>query len=202
MKIAMIGTGNVGGNLGRRLLSSGYDVVFGVRNLEGTGLEKDAQVALVADAVAEASVVFLAVPGGVAVQAIKDLELEDKILVDCTNPIRWDEGPVWDPPKEGSNAQAIAAATKASVVKAFNTFGAEFHGDPETSLGGVDVQIASDDDAAVAVIREIAEGAGFHIVPSGGLRNAGLLENLAVLWIHLALVEKGGRERAFKLVSR
>ena len=202
MKIAMIGTGNVGGNLGQRLLSNGYDVVFGVRNLEETGLDEDAQVALVADAVAQSSVVFLAVPGGVAVDVVEALDLEDKVLVDCTNPIKWENGPVWNPPKEGSNAQAIAANTKASVVKAFNTFGAEFHADPHTSAGAVDVQIASDDPDAVAVVREIAEDLGFHLVTCGGLRNAALLENLAVLWIHLAMVEDGDRERAFKLVPR
>jgi len=48
----------------------------------------------------------------------------------------------------------------------------------------------------------VAEAAGFTPVDSGPLRNAAVLENLAILWIHLALREGHGRSWAFKKVNR
>ncbi|MCB9595808.1 MAG: NAD(P)-binding domain-containing protein [Sandaracinaceae bacterium] len=208
-KIAMIGAGNVGGNLGARLSRAGVPVRFGVR--EGSDVSPvlarcapDAAATPVAEAAAWADVIFLAVPGRAAVDAARGLGAVDgKILVDCTNPLRFDAGPVWNPPAEGSNAQAIAAACPtARVVKAFNTFGAEHHEDPITAAGAVDVQLAGDDAEAKATLASLCEAGGFHAVDCGPLRNAGVLENLAVLWIHLAMVGGQGRDVAFKLVGR
>jgi len=143
------------------------------------------------------------VPGGVAVEAATALgDLTGKVLVDCTNPIRWDQGPVWAPPAEGSNAAALAKALPGvAVVKAFSTFGAEFHADPSLSEGPVDVQLAGDAEGRSRVA-DLARHAGFCPIDAGPLRNAAVLENLAVLWIHLATVGGHGREVAFKLLSR
>jgi NADPH-dependent F420 reductase len=204
-RIAIIGTGNVGGALGVRMSLAGYDVTFGTRR--GAALEElvgrtggRARTAALAEAVATASVVVLAVPGAAAVEAARGLgDLSGKIVVDCTNPLRWDAGPVWTPPAEGSNAAAIAAAAPgARVVKAWNTFGAEHHGDPDLGDGRrADVFIAGDDADARQVVAEIASRCGFSPVDSGPLRNAAVLENVAILWIHLATV--GGRGREFVL---
>jgi len=98
------------------------------------------------------------------------------VLVDGTNPLRSDAaGPVWDPPAEGSSAQALAAAL-----------------------------VAGDDDTArvTVVVLALATRFGFRGVDAGPLRNAGLLENLAILRIHLAV--KGGfwRHFAFRVDAR
>ncbi|HJL18465.1 MAG TPA: NAD(P)-binding domain-containing protein [Sandaracinaceae bacterium LLY-WYZ-13_1] len=207
--IAMIGAGNVGGNLGARLSKAGAPVRFGVR--EGADAREalarcadDAEALPVREAAAAADVIFVAVPGGVAIEAAKGLgDVSGKVVVDCTNPLRFDGGPVWTPPAEGSNAAAIAAALEgARVLKGFNTFGAELHADPALSAGPVDVQLAGDDAEAKAMVSELAERAGFRPIDAGTLRNAAVLENLAVLWIHLALVGGHGREVGFKLVGR
>lgn len=207
--IAIIGTGNVGGALGARLARAGYAVCFGVREGKDPGdllarAGQGATAASPADASARADVVVLAVPGPVAVDAATALgDLTGKILIDCTNPLRWDEGPVWDPPAEGSNSAALAKALPgARVIKAFNTFGAEFHADPALSAGPADVQIAGDDDEARRTVAAIVERTGFCPVDVGPLRNAAVLENLAMLWIHLATVGGKGRDAAFKLISR
>ena len=202
MKIGIIGTGNVGGNLGVRLSKAGLPVRFGARD------DKDAAALLarcgagatlgtVKEAAKDADVVFLAVPGQVAVDVARSLApvLAGKVVVDCNNPLTWKEGPVWTPPAEGSLAQAIAkAAPGAKVIKAFNTFGAEHHLEPK----GADVLYAGDDEQAKKVLAEIATKAGFLAIDAGPLRNAGLLENVATLWIHLATV--GGRGRSFSIV--
>ncbi len=97
-RIAMIGTGNIGGTLGRRLHEAGYNVVFGARDATAAAAKlQNANVPILslADAVRGAGVVFMAVPAVAAVSAAIDLELEPgTILVDCTNPLKWDGGPV------------------------------------------------------------------------------------------------------------
>ncbi|MGH7285317.1 MAG: NADPH-dependent F420 reductase [Polyangiaceae bacterium] len=208
-KVAVIGAGNVGGNLGTRLSNSGIDVKFGVR--EGTDTKallaktKGATSASVEDAAKWGDIVFLAVPGNVALDVAKQLAkiLEGKIVVDCNNPLTWKEGPVWNPPAEGSLAQAIAKAAPGSrVVKGFNQFGAEFHLDPSLPGGGANVFLAGDDADAKKAVTEIANKAGFRAVDAGPLRNAGVLENVAMLWIHLAMVGGQGRDFAFVMQRR
>ncbi len=208
MSIAIIGAGNVGANLGIRLSQSGYDVIFGVRgDKDLTDLlercDGRARKASVAEAVAGGAVVFLAVPADAAVSALAGMELTGKIVVDCNNPVSWTDGPAWAPPAAGSITAALAEAyPQARCVKGFNTFGAEFHLDPSLGDTVIDVHLASDDAAAKAEVAAIAERAGFSVIDAGGLRNAALLESLAVLWIHLAIAEGRGRFIGFKLLER
>lgn len=209
-KVAVIGAGNVGGNLGARISKSGFPVRFGVK--EGAGAKEvlakcapDASATDAASAAAWADVVFMAVPGTVAVEVAASLarSLEGKVVVDCNNPLTWKEGPVWAPPPEGSLAHAIAKAAPGSrVVKGFNQFGAEFHGDPTLPGGGAQVFLAADDAEAKKLVSEVATKSGFRPVDSGPLRNAAVLENVAMLWIHLALVGGHGREFAFTMQRR
>ena len=209
-RIAVIGAGNVGGNLGARLSKSGFPVRFGVRDAKGSAellasCAADASTGSPADAAGWGEVVFLAVPGSAAVDVARSLskELAGKIVVDCNNALVWKEGPVWTPPPEGSLTAAIAkAAPDAKVVKGFNGFGAEFHADPSVGSDRATVFFAGDDAAAKKTLAEIAERAGFHPVDAGPLRNAAVVENVAILWIHLALVGGQGREFAFVMKKR
>ncbi len=209
-KVAIIGAGNVGCGSGARISKSGFPVRFGVK--EGTDAKDvltrcapDASATDPASAAAWADVVFMAVPGNVAVEVAKGLakSLEGKIVVDCNNPLVWKEGPVWNPPPEGSLAAAIAkAAPGARVVKGFNQFGAEFHADPSLPGGGANVFLAADDADAKKMVSDVAAKSGFRPVDSGPLRNAAVLENVAMLWIHLAMVGGHGRNWAFTMVGR
>lgn len=204
--LGIIGTGNVGGALGTRFAQCGFPVIFGAR---GDASElvvkagKSARATSQEAAAREADIVFLAVPGNVAVDVASKLPLDGKIVVDCNNPLRWDKGPVWTPPPEGSLAAAIAkVAPGARVLKAFNGFGAEFHADPNVGGQAVDVFIAGDDAEAKKTLAEVASKAGFSPIDAGPLRNAAVLENVAMLWIHLALAGGHGRDIALKLLRR
>jgi predicted dinucleotide-binding enzyme len=210
--LAIIGTGNVGAALGIRLAGAGHSVRFGVRPGKDQGELLD-QVAAVGghaevmspiDAAAASEIVFLAVPAKAAVEAARALELSlGKILVDCTNPLRWDAGPIWTPPAAGSTtAELDEALPGVRVIKAFNGFGSEFHADPNLGDAAVDVFMAGDDMTAKIQLSLLVRKAGFSPVDAGPLRNAALLENLAVLWIHLATVGGRGRQFAFKLLER
>jgi hypothetical protein len=210
-RIAIIGAGNVGGSLGINLAQRGFSVRFGVRDPQDAKVRevlaqagKGADAASVREAVQGADVLFLAVPANAAVDALREAgDVTGKVVVDCNNPLKWQDGPVHAPPPEGSIAAALAKAFPgARVVKAFNTFGAEFHRDPKLGGTSIDVQMASDDKEAKALVASIATRAGFTPVDCGPLRNAALLENVAILWIHLALREGRGRDIGFKLLNR
>ena len=129
-------------------------------------------------------------------------ELAGRIIVDCTNPLSWEDGLRWNSPEAGSVAEEIARAYPgAKVVKGFNHFGAEIHADPSVEGGAADAFFAGDDEAAKTEVMEIAGKLGFRPNDAGPLRNAALLENLAVLWIHLATTS-GDRRFAFRIQHR
>ncbi|HWB80060.1 MAG TPA: NAD(P)-binding domain-containing protein [Nannocystaceae bacterium] len=162
-----------------------------------------------ADAARAADAIVLALPANVVVDVARGLgDLRGKIVIDANNPLRMEAGagragPVWNPPPEGSLAQALAAALPgARVIKAWNTFGHEFHADPRTAAGPVTVPIAGDDADAKADVAALAHRAGFAPLDCGPLRNASLLENLATLWVHLAMAGGQGRDVAWQLVRR
>jgi hypothetical protein len=157
----------------------------------------------VPEACDQGEVIFLAVPAAAAVDALSNAPIGGKVVVDCNNPVAWDDGPVWSPPPEGSvTAQLAACYPEARWVKGFSTFGSEFHRDPAIGEGGIDVHLAGDDAGAKDTVAALAQGAGFQPVDVGPLRNAAALENLAVLWIHLALQGGHGRQIAFQLQCR
>jgi 8-hydroxy-5-deazaflavin:NADPH oxidoreductase len=208
-KVAIIGAGNVGGGLGVCLSKSGLAVKFGVRpeaDVKALLAQcKDASASPSLEAAAWGDVVVLAVPGSAAVEVARSLarSLAGKVVVDCNNQLVWKEGPVWDPPPEGSLAAAIAkAAPGARVVKGFNTFGAEFHKEPGRAGVAANVFLAGDDAEAKKVVMSVATQGGFRPVDAGPLRNASVLENVAMLWIHLATVGGHGRDFTFVMQSR
>jgi NADPH-dependent F420 reductase len=208
MKISIIGAGNVGGNLGARLSKTGFPVCFGLKDGKDAAAllarcGKDATTGTVEEAARQGDMVFLALPGSVVLDVVKSLGalLDGKIVVDCNNPMSWKDGPVWAPPSEGSLSAAIAKiAPRSTVLKAFNQFGAEHHGDPNLTGAAATVFIAGDDAAAKKQLEDVSTKAGFHPVDAGPLRNAGVLENVAMLWIHLATV--GGHGRGFTIELR
>ena len=208
MNLAIIGVGSVGAALGERLTTAGYDVTFGVRAGKNIApiLERchgRARGTSTAEACQSADVIFLAVPAEVAVEALAGAPLDGKIVVDCNNPVTWDDGPVWAPPAEGSVTAALAAAYPAArVLKGFATFGAEFHRNPDLEGSPVQVHLAGDDAEAKETVAEISRQAGFEPLDCGLLRNAAALENLAVLWIHLALQGPLGRDFVFQAIRR
>ncbi len=94
MKIAIIGTGNVGSALGQRWAEGGHTIVYGTRAprsekvqalLQKTG---ELSAATGAEAIEGADVVVMATPWGVTEQIIASLgDLTGKIVIDATNPI-------------------------------------------------------------------------------------------------------------------
>lgn len=208
-KITIVGTGSVGMALARNFVRHGIDVQLVARDAAKTrelaaSLGARASAAE-AGSLRDVGVLVLAVPAGAAAAALEDASglPPGTIVVDATNPLKWSEGPVHTPPPEGSNtAQLAARFPHLRLVKAFNTFGAEFHERPELGSAAADLYIAGDNADAKRTVGELARTLGFDPVDVGPLRNAAHLESLAILWIHLATVGGQGRNVAFKLLRR
>ncbi len=209
MKIAVIGTGNVGRALGMSWADKGHQVVFGSRDPQSEKVERllgvagpNAEAATTGEAMAGAPVVVLAMPWN-AVQDVVNLidDWTGKVLIDCTNPI----GPGLQSLFSGatSGAEQVASwAEGARVVKAFNTTGAENMADPIYDGQSTTMFICGDDDEAKAEVSQLAQELGFDVADTGNLTTARLLEPLALVWINLANVQGWGRNVAFKVVKR
>ena len=206
---AIIGTGAVGSALARNLVQHGLDVRVTGRDADKAGelaksLGSQAQSVPSKDIARGADILFLAVPAVEAAPALASAGATGQtIVVDCTNPLTWNAGPVHAPPEAGSiTAELARQFPQARLVKAFNTFGAEFHADARLGAARADLYLAGDDAEARRAVAELAQTLGFDPVDVGPLRNARHLESLAILWIHLATVGGRGRETAFKLLHR
>ena len=209
MKIAIIGTGRVAAALGQGWAARGHMVTFASRHpasdrvaalVEAAG--PNAAAARVADAVARSSPVVLAVP----YSAVRDTlaragDLSGKVLIDCTNPIAPGLRPLFDSSTSGAE-QIAALAPGARVVKAFNTTGAENMAAPAYPGGAATMLLCGDDELTKAAVWQLVEEVGFEPVDAGPLSAARHLENLALLWIHLAQVNGLGRGIAFRLMRR
>jgi NADPH-dependent F420 reductase len=209
MNIAIIGTGNVGGTLGCRWARNGHAVVFGSRNPNSEKtrvlLENaagNASSVSPEEAAANAEVIVLAVPWGVAQATIKSLgDLRNKILVDCTNPIA--PGLKLAVDSISSGGELVANwASEARVVKAFNATGWENMADPIYQGNPSMMPICGDDDTAKSVVTGLAQELGFEVFDLGSLDAARLLEPFALVWIRLAMIQGLGRDIAFRLVKR
>lgn len=204
---AIIGSGNVGSALAATLARAGHLVRLGRRNPEASS-DAPAGIGVMTprEAAEGADFVFLAVPAVVALTVGRELRLPSgpgaPVLVDCTNPVAWDQGPVHAPPPAGSVADELQAGLPGiPVLKALNHFGAEIHADPQ-AYGNALALVAGDDPHAREALVALLTGAGFTAVDAGPLRNAALLEALAVLWIHLSTRGGFGREWAFGRVEK
>ena len=128
-------------------------------------------------------------------------DLNGKILIDATNPLAPDlsglvVGNTW------SAGEQVEAWTGAKVVKAFNTIGSVLFGVADFAGMRADGFYCGDDIAAKMFVSNLIAEIGMDPVDVGPLRNARLLEPMALLWIDLANNRGWGRNHAFKLLRR
>lgn len=210
MKIGIIGAGNVGGALGKGWSKKGHSVVFGVRDPEDASLQpllkdagKNARAASVKDAAQSSEVVALATPWPATQDAIRNAgDLKNKILFDCTNPLKPDLSGLEVGLTTSAAEQVAGWATGARVAKIFNTTGSNNMENSRYPEGAATMFYCSDDAEAKKVAHQLAADLGFEPIDAGGLAVARLLEPYAMLWIHLAIRQGMGREFAFRLMRR
>jgi predicted dinucleotide-binding enzyme len=194
MKIAFIGSGNVGAALAIHLAEAGHEA-FLAESKDGSAsvaaaLARSSRLTArpIADAVREAEVVVLATPFQANDAILRPLAdaLSGKILVDCTNPVG--PGLTHGLRSERSGSEAVQALVPAArVVKAFSIYG--FENLENASYPARDAKPAmlfcgDDAEAKTAVARLIID-VGFEPVDVGGLVQALHLEHMTLLWVRM-----------------
>lgn len=203
MNIGIVGSGRIGGNLGKLWAAKGHRVLFGVRDpsgdkaLELTAFEGDTQVGSLTEAVAFGEVIVVAVPWPAIEEVVANTgDWSGKTIIDATNRF----GPA-SRERATSAAEDLAnMVPSAKVFKAFNTIGFDRLARPQFGTQNASMFICGDDPAAKSVVSSLVSELGFEVIDSGQLDSASLLESLAGLWVTLA---RGGygKDIAFKLLT-
>ena len=182
MKIAVIGTGNMGAGLARLLAGAGSDVVIGHRDPAkaaafaaelGAGVEAGG----VAAAVKLADIVLLALPYGAIADMLKEAgNLKGKVLIDISNPVTADFRGLVVGHSSSAAEEIQALVPEATVVKAFNTIFAPLL--PAEGRNGkvLQVFIAGDNEKAKNAVSRLVKSIGFEPVDAGPLTNARFIE--------------------------
>jgi len=196
MKIGIIGTGNMGRALGLRWARAGHQVLFGSRDqgkADAVAAEAGggAEAGTFDDAAAFGDAVLYTVRTVPPSKLLRAPEaLSGKIVIDCNNSgvFGFDEPDpdnrqgVHFPVPVPSLAERLAAnIPQARVVKAFNTLPHSVIALDRERLEphAVSVFLCSDDEAAKATVKALAEDLGFVGVDSGALERAQLVEGTA-----------------------
>lgn len=190
--IAIIGTGRVGGTLGSEWGQLGHTIAYGSRDpsrAEVSALVKRsgerAKATTPADAVRDAGIVVLAVPWDGAEASAKSLgDLKGKIVIDVTNPLKFEGDQVTEIPVPHSGAELIQSwLPGTSVVKAFNALNWRVMSDPAATGGPVTIPLASDSASAKARVAALVAELGLEPLDVGRLANAKYLEGMAMLYV-------------------
>ena len=210
MRIAILGAGAVGGTLGMRWAGLGHEVLWGVRDPRAekvlalvASADGRASALPLGEAAAAGEVLVLATPWRAAQDALRAARPPaGRPLLDVTNPLRADLSGL-EPIPLGSAAQQVAAwAPGTRVVKVFNTIGVKVIENPRFGSARATALYCGDDAAVKTIAAGLAAELGFDPVDAGGLDQAALLEEMAMLWIRLALTQHRGLDFAFGLLQR
>lgn len=195
IKVAVIGTGNIGGTLGRAFARAGHDVTFGARRPAESAQvagETPAKVTDIPSALASAEVILLALPAAAVDAFISDngAAIRDKLVIDATNRVGGDGS---------ANAHAALSAVTSHYARAFNTLGWENFEDPHFGDEVADLFYS-----ATEGDREMVE----TLISAVGLRPQYLgdgqqevVDGLLRVWFALVFGQKRGRRLALRVLD-
>lgn len=206
MRIAIVGTGHIGGRLADLLLSGPHEIVLGVRDQaaieECKRRHPGATVQVAAAAMDGSDAIVLAVPWPAVEEVLKHVRsLAGKVLIETTNPLLPDLSGLVDTGGVSVAETIQQWKPEARVVKAFNTLGAEYLGNGQVGGSVADGFYCGDDTEAKAIAAELIAQAGLQPQDVGPLRNARYLEAIAMLWIDMAVNQRRAGRFAFRLLS-
>jgi len=183
------GTGDQGRGLAYRFAKAGLDVLIGSRDEQRAkeiaaefgipNLRGGSNVTVAADC----EIAIIAVPWSAHELIVKELEpyLRGKIVVDCVNPLGFDEKGAYPlkVPEGSACEQAQMLLPQSTVVGAFHNVSSVVLLDPEVNQMSVDVLVLGDDRLSTELIQALAEFLpGVRGIFGGRLRNSGQVEAL------------------------
>jgi 8-hydroxy-5-deazaflavin:NADPH oxidoreductase len=196
MKVAILGSGDVGQTLGAGFSKHGHQVMMGTRDPKKKEVAKwvEQTPGAIAGTFAEAAhfgeLIILAVLGRVVDEVMRlagPANLKGKTLIDATNPIT--EAPPVDGVLEFFTGPNKSAAEKLQalipdthVVKAFNSVGAGQMVNPHYEQGVPTMFLCGNDESAKKVVGDMIRQFGWEPFDCGGIIAARALEPLCMLW--------------------
>jgi predicted dinucleotide-binding enzyme len=180
MRIGIIGAGNIGGTLARRLAALGHEVSVansrGPASLTGLARETGAKPVTVEQAARSGEVVIVTIP----MKNISKLPAglfervpESVVVVDTNNYYPQQRDGRIAPIEEGSTeSRWVSQQLGRPVIKAFNNIYAKHLGEkgkPKGSPGRIALPVAGDDPGAKEIVMGLVDQLGFDPVDAGGL---------------------------------
>lgn len=205
MIIAIIGSGNVGGALAQSFIKANHTVLIGAKlplsdkSLKLATIIGEDRFTSVEFAAKQAEVIIITTPPDAILSIIPQLgDVTNKIMIDATNSVRI------KPEGFATAFHAIKEKTGSDlVVKCFNTTGFENMLNPVYKGEGIDMFCAGNNKEAKQTVAQLAKDIGFaNCYDFGGGDKVELLEQFALSWINLAIMQGYGRNLAFKLIQR
>ncbi|MBW4582085.1 MAG: NAD(P)-binding domain-containing protein [Tildeniella nuda ZEHNDER 1965/U140] len=203
MKIAIVGSGNMGGGLGRLWAKAGHEVIFSYSR----NPDKLQQLAVLAgnqatvgdtkEALAKSQVVMLAV-GVLALEEVMSAVgyLDGKIVITCVSGLQPDftgQTIGLATNLEASIAERVQQlAPNAAVVEAFNITFADIIASESRDFEGDRPSIfyCGDDSEAKKTVAQLIEDCEYEAIDAGMLIVARSLETLATAWVQFAVASQ------------
>jgi 8-hydroxy-5-deazaflavin:NADPH oxidoreductase len=180
MKIGIIGAGQIGGALARRLSAAGHEVSIansrGPASLGDLARETGANPVMVEQAARAGDVVIVTIPMKNIPRLPKNLfdgVPDNVVVVDTGNYYPQQRDGRIDPIEQGATeSRWVATQLRRPVVKAFNNIYARHlleRGKPRGAPGRIALPVAGDDQRAKEVVIRLLDQLGFDGVDAGGL---------------------------------
>jgi predicted dinucleotide-binding enzyme len=197
VRIAVIGTGRIGGTIGRAFARAGHDVVFGSRSPGDDRAAQDsgARVADIATALDGTEVVALALPGP-AVDGLLDEHagaLAGRLILDCANR-------VGGPGPANSHDAISSKVSGARYARVFNSLGVENLADPQFGDGPADMFFSAPEGDR-ATVEQLIEAVGLRPVYLGDGQQE-VVDGVLRLWFALVMGQHHSRHLAFLTLER
>ncbi len=205
MNITIIGSGNVGGTLAVGFRKAGHSIILGVKDpalpFKGKDLAQEYNFPFypIQEAVQKSEVIVIAAPAHFAHEIAQTLgDVKDKVIIDTMNAV------MKKPAHYANSSEAILDNCNCTdVVKCFNTTGAENMANPHYGDTRLDMFVAGDSVKGKHIATQLAKDIGFaDCFDFGGNDKFSLMEQFALAWINLAMMQKMGRNIGFKLLKR
>lgn len=188
MKIGVIGSGNIGGNLGKHWAKAGHEVLFSSRHPEQLNdIVRDAggnsrAVSIEKAFEAKADVYLLATPY-MAIDRLSELyagEYGNRVIIDATNPYPERDGKMAQEVKDSNRNASEYTAMKfntAKTAKAFNTIKAEHLKDRAwRDQDKLAIPFAAQDEDSKNKTQQLIEDIGFDAVYVGDLTKTNIMD--------------------------
>ncbi len=181
MKIGVIGSGRVGGSIGRLWHQAGHEVMFSAKEIDevrplAAELGRRAHAGTPREAAAFGEAVLISVPYAAVPQLGRDLaaELKGKVVLETGNPYPQRDGDMADAARaKGTGLASAEFLPGVRVVRAFNSMGwLVFRTEAHRAGARVAIPLAGDDAEALKVAARLVADAGFDPVIVGPLARA------------------------------